>query len=284
MRNPLKKYILNDPSRIWISKPPNSSRGRGIFLAKNSEDLDRILHSHIEQHPSEKPERLGLIVQEYIKNPLLIGGYKFDLRLYVLVKNFDPLEIYLYKEGLARFCVEKFTLSDFRVVRHLTNTSINHKLWSSGNLPESVEDEFYRVINSCLGPGDFSKRTFSSVLKYLSSLGANTRKIWEDIQRVILLTIMALSSAPLKQHQPVNCFELLGFDILLTDDYKPYLLEVNLGPSLNLSCTTDITIKIPMLDQLIDIVTGADHKDTDYVRIIPPNSLSSPKRRMETEL
>lgn len=66
------------------------------------------------------------VVQRYIDNPLLIGGYKFDLRLYVCVPSYRPLTIYLYKEGLARFATEKFSLEQLDdPFRHLTNFSLN---------------------------------------------------------------------------------------------------------------------------------------------------------------
>lgn len=66
------------------------------------------------------------VVQRYVQNPLLIGGYKFDLRLYVCVPSFHPLTIYLYREGLVRFATDKFSLSDLNnPFAHLTNTSLN---------------------------------------------------------------------------------------------------------------------------------------------------------------
>jgi len=43
------------------------------------------------------------VVQRYIANPLLIGGKKFDMRIYLLVTNFKPLTIYLYREAFCRF-------------------------------------------------------------------------------------------------------------------------------------------------------------------------------------
>lgn len=72
------------------------------------------------------------VISRYINNPLLINGHKFDLRIYVAVTSFDPLRVYVYKEGLARFATEQYssTISIDNKYAHLTNYSVNKK---SGN-------------------------------------------------------------------------------------------------------------------------------------------------------
>jgi tubulin polyglutamylase TTLL4 len=45
----------------------------------------------------------NFLIMEYIYNPHLINGFKYDLRVYVLISCFDPLRVYMYKDGLVRF-------------------------------------------------------------------------------------------------------------------------------------------------------------------------------------
>jgi len=67
-------------------------------------------------------------VAQYINNPLLVDGHKCDLRLYVVVTNYDPLLIYLYEEGLVRFAAVKYDGRSqyiWNPCMHLCNYSIN---------------------------------------------------------------------------------------------------------------------------------------------------------------
>ena len=69
-----------------------------------------------------------MVMQRYIKNPLLLNGYKFDLRIYILVTSFNPLEAFIYKEGFGRFSTQPYTLDPSDKANkyiHLTNVSIN---------------------------------------------------------------------------------------------------------------------------------------------------------------
>jgi tubulin polyglutamylase TTLL5 len=70
-----------------------------------------------------------MVACKYLDNPLLVNGLKFDLRVYVAITSINPLRIYIYEDGLARFATEQYesayaTGSNNRYV-HLTNYSIN---------------------------------------------------------------------------------------------------------------------------------------------------------------
>ena len=70
----------------------------------------------------------GYLVSKYISNPHLINKRKYDLRLYVLITSFDPLRIYLYKDGLVRFASETYSVLSKNYKKryvHLTNYSVN---------------------------------------------------------------------------------------------------------------------------------------------------------------
>ena len=75
-------------------------------------------------------QRDQYVICRYVDRPLLVGGKKFDLRIYVLVTNYRPLKVWLSSEGFARFCNKKYSLAsdEFDNMEiHLTNVAIQKK-------------------------------------------------------------------------------------------------------------------------------------------------------------
>ena len=84
----LQDSMTKKPDKSWICKPSSSSQGKGIFI---TQDINEI------------PQRTQMVVCEYVNKPLLLDGYKFDLRVYVAMTSINPLRVYIYEDGLARF-------------------------------------------------------------------------------------------------------------------------------------------------------------------------------------
>ncbi|CAE8724700.1 unnamed protein product [Polarella glacialis] len=81
-----------------------------------------------------------------------------------------------------------------------------------------------------------------------------------------LLSVEPVVSARTQMTAPhsSNCFELYGFDVLVDADLKPWLLEVNLSPSMQAESPLDWTIKSALLSDALNLV-GIDKVDRQTV-------------------
>ncbi|XP_045419400.1 tubulin polyglutamylase TTLL5 isoform X11 [Lemur catta] len=219
----------------WIVKPVASSRGRGVYLINN---------------PNQISLEENILVSRYINNPLLIDDFKFDLRLYVLVTSYDPLVIYLYEEGLARFATVRYDQGAKNIrnqFMHLTNYSVNKK---SGDYVSCDDPEVEDYGN---------KWSMSAMLRYLKQEGRDTTALMAHVEDLIIKTIISAELAiatACKTFVPhrSSCFELYGFDVLIDATLKPWLLEVNLSPSLACDAPLDLKIKASMISDMFTVV------------------------------
>nr|XP_054597550.1 tubulin polyglutamylase TTLL5 isoform X1 [Nothobranchius furzeri]XP_054597551.1 tubulin polyglutamylase TTLL5 isoform X1 [Nothobranchius furzeri] len=219
----------------WIIKPVASSRGRGIYLVSN---------------PNQISMDENILVSRYVNNPLLIDEFKFDVRLYVLVTSYDPVLIYVYEEGLARFATVKYDQTPTNIKNtfmHLTNYSLNKKSsdYVSCDDPE-VEDYG-------------NKWSMSAVLRYLKQEGKDTTLLMKQVEDLVIKAVLSAElqiAAACKMFVPhkTNCFELYGFDVLIDSNLKPWLLEVNLSPSLSCDAPLDLKIKASMIADMFSLV------------------------------
>uniref|UniRef100_A0A2I3ME33 Tubulin tyrosine ligase like 4 n=1 Tax=Papio anubis TaxID=9555 RepID=A0A2I3ME33_PAPAN len=255
-------HHMKSPSfrSIREHQKPASARGIGI----------QVIHKW-----SQLPKRRPLLVQRYLHKPYLISGSKFDLRIYVYVTSYDPLRIYLFSDGLVRFASCKYSPSMKSLgnkFMHLTNYSVNKK---------NAEYQANADEMACQG----HKWALKALWNYLSQKGVNSDAIWEKIKDVVVKTI--ISSEPyvtslLKMYvrRPYSCHELFGFDIMLDENLKPWVLEVNISPSLHSNSPLDISIKGQMIRDLLNLAGFVLPNAEDVIS--SPSSCSSSTTSLPT--
>ena len=122
--------LRRDQRPIWIMKPVSSSQGKGIFLFKDLKDIQEWKRDGKDKKKNDDDDDTvdSYIVQRYIEKPLLIGGRKSDMRIYVLVTSYEPLNAWVYREGFVRFSGSRFTTDQIKdSFVHLTNVAIQKK-------------------------------------------------------------------------------------------------------------------------------------------------------------
>eukprot|EP00698_Gefionella_okellyi_P006092 TRINITY_DN15555_c0_g1_i1.p1 TRINITY_DN15555_c0_g1~~TRINITY_DN15555_c0_g1_i1.p1 ORF type:complete len:552 (+),score=109.00 TRINITY_DN15555_c0_g1_i1:208-1863(+) len=217
----------------FILKPSAGCQGKGIQLILGKTEGDLELPAEMDQ----------LVAQEYVE-PFLLDGYKFDLRVYVLVLSVTPLRILVFRDGLARLATAQYqapTTENFtNVFMHLTNYAIN-KL-SDAFSAEDVDHGF--------------KRSIVSVFNELSQKGVNIANIWTSIDALVIKTLLAAQphlEACIAATNGIRCFELLGFDVILNKKQQAVLLEVNHAPSLRMETPAD-DCKRPLIMQTLALL------------------------------
>jgi tubulin polyglutamylase TTLL1 len=90
-------------------QPHSKSQGKGIVIVNKLAQIKRWMQTRLAQQQLSGGAKEVHVISRYVDSPLLIGGKKFDLRLYVLVTSYRPLRVYAYQEGFARFCNVKYS-------------------------------------------------------------------------------------------------------------------------------------------------------------------------------
>ena len=145
----------SDARNMWIVKPAAKSRGRGISTFA---DLPKLL-KYIEAGSGFSGQ---WVVQKYMENSLVIAKRKFDLRQWVVVTNWNPLTIWMFRECYARFSAQDYDTLDNNMDNnyvHLVNNSItkDHKLFHSKVVAENGEE-----VEDCM----WSQKQLSDWIKF----------------------------------------------------------------------------------------------------------------------
>lgn len=201
----------------WIVKPQCDNQGNGIFCENR---LDLILDFMTKSDNYQK-----YVIQRYCERPLLINNIKFDIRQWVIVKKWNPPVAYIFNKFYIRFSSKEYCIDDIRNIKsHLTNQAINNPPDKDGyGKSESTNYHEWTSLNTW---------TSDELYRYLKTKDLYDKwmeKTLPIIKQAIYQTCQAGSSEIIERE---NTFELLGFDFLVDEDLSPWLLEVNLSPTL----------------------------------------------------
>jgi len=238
---------VDERENLWIYKPGNDSRGRGIRIMWEF-DAFRREYKKWGKAPIKDKDQQG-IIQRYIKNPLLLEGRKSEIRVYWLVVNLDPLQVLVYPEATVRLNSLPYKLDDFdNQLVHVTNVYQQKK--HPDYDPEVVLKWPFRRLGRYLhedlgiaGPDYLEKQLLPRI-------------------REILATVSYAARDKLADHYPEqgDCFAVFGADIIIDDQLKPWLSEVQKGPGLSFGDGVKRKVIPPMLGEAARIAFEVRNK------------------------
>ena len=96
-RERFDREIRREKNPLWIYKPKNDYGGCGCYV------YDTRMAEFQEKVEKDCAKRRNFVLQRYIENPLLLGGYKFHMRVFLYLESMNPPVGYIYHGGQVSF-------------------------------------------------------------------------------------------------------------------------------------------------------------------------------------
>lgn len=258
---------LQKESDTYIFKPKDGSQGEGIFLAQSLPEFTKHLCCR---------ENKSMVCQQYLATPLLLDGFKFDLRMYVCLLGGSAREapqVLLCREGLARFCTERYekpsSTNIQKALAHLTNYSLNK---TSDNFKCSGQEmpQIFDPRNRA------SKRPLTVALSQIEEEhpGFDRELFYDKVAELVQTAFSAMTPLISAYHRSdghgddIRAVQILGLDVILTRDFRPILLEINNSPSLRVSDPESLRLDDSSLSFLTKVLVergGTASVNTSYI-------------------
>jgi hypothetical protein len=214
---------------IWLVKPANMNQGRGIEVFRNLKDILHFIGT--------RPPNSYWVAQKYIEKPLLYHGRKFDLRIWVTLTN--KMELFVYKKAYMRTSSFTYDMKNPNNYVHLTNNCLQKHGDNYGKHEEG----------NTLG--------LEYLKKYLEEMFPNynidfDKMIFQRMRDLIIDTFLSWKKN-FNPNKRKNVFELFGYDFLIDEDLRTWLIEVNTNPYLGVPNDYIAEVLPKMLDDMFEI-------------------------------
>uniref|UniRef100_A0A1A9VF55 Tubulin glycylase 3A n=1 Tax=Glossina austeni TaxID=7395 RepID=A0A1A9VF55_GLOAU len=257
LRDHWPQYTIDGYQNLWIVKPANKCRGRGIHLGNNLKKILNIVNPSV-------ATKSRYVIQKYIERPLIIHQTKFDIRQWFLISNIHPLVVWMYKECYLRFSSQEYSLVNHHESVHLTNYAIQKKYTNHNKRDKRLPNE-----------NMWDSYSFQAYLRQIGKQNLWEERIYPSMRKAIVATILVAQD---HMERTPNTFELFGADFMICENFYPWLIEINSSP--DLAPTTSVTARMcpQCLEDVIKVIVdrrGDPKADVGnfeliYRQIVPP--------------
>ncbi len=224
------------PGNIWILKPTNLSKGRGIEIFSDPVEIWHRFRS------AEASDREKYVIQRYISNPLLLDGKKSEIRMYWLIASLDPFLVLLYPEGTVRLNTLPYTLDQLdNPLIHVTNA------YQQKSHPDYDPDAVLKWTFAALGE-------FLAEKEGEADAGFVGKRLVETVKGHLQVVSRGAYSNLIQGTKPEGCFGVYGVDMIVDDTLKVWLTEIQKGPGLSYSNPVKKRLIPPMFNEAVQIM------------------------------
>jgi len=224
----LRDDIKSSAKSYWIAKPNDEFGGSGITVWSHD---DPGFLKLIQDTKNQKRS----IVQRYLDDPLLLGPFKFHMRIHLVITSIKPLKAFVHEGGQVLCGTRPYSLSKkllnqkFDKAVHLTNQCFNAN--------PSNKDNYLRS-KPVIGKGQ--QLTIPELEQYLKKhhKGFSKKDLWKQIVHIGKRQAEFIASWPtvskhLDKVGSGEMFEIFGMDLMLDRSLKVWMCETNNSPGLS---------------------------------------------------
>lgn len=193
-------------SSAQVLKLDRSSGGRGVFFVNSLEDCVRVMNTVVND------DKNVWLLQRQVYPPMLLDNHKFHVRTYSIAFGGS---VFVLGNIDTRSAAQQFQSGNWGNEQvHLTNSRINRDTLPTHLTPLNCVPQLMTY--------------HSHILHVMARLFKGNR-----CEKV---SLEQLRSSPMSPHQHDDWyqFDVLATDILMTEDGRPFILEVNHGPGLTI--------------------------------------------------
>ena len=228
-----KTYIL--PNEIMDIYNDNDTDNKQYILKKLWSKARKGVELYNNKNKIYRDYKNFDIAQVYIKNPLLVNGFKFDIRLFMV--SFCGLGIFLYVNGYNVYTEKKFNYNSLDRKTKINQAYGDDKHYIINNLPRTTTD-LQNYLNIKLNP----------IMKYLSY----------KLNKILSAT------NNLCCNNDNGTYNIYGLDIELLDNYDPIVIEINSEPTLKF----DDKWKKNLIYKMKEDINNKNFNNNNWIKII----------------